>query len=422
MIRRRTLLVASAAALAAPSLARAQAAGRVVVVGGGFAGASAARALKKLNANLTVTLVEPNATFTACPFSNLVIGGLRTLQQQEFRYDRVAASGITVARSAATAVDGATRSVTLADGNKLSYERLVMTPGIDIRWDGQPGGMAGYGEQAAERMPHAWRAGAQTALLRRQLEAMPDGGLVVMSAPANPFRCPPGPYERASLIANYLKQRKPKSKLLLLDAKDAFSKQRLFTDAWAKLYPGIVEWVGLSKGGKVNSVDAATLTLVTDFGQHKAAVANIVPPQKAGAIAAQAGVANQTGWCPVSPETFESTLVPGIHVIGDAAIMGAMPKSAFAANSQAKALAATIVEQLAGRAPAEPRLLNTCYSLVGPDYAITVAGVYKPDKGQLADVPGAGGTSPVDADDGFRGLEAQYAEGWFKTLTAEVFG
>jgi len=178
----------------------------------------------------------------------------------------------------------------------------------------------------------------------------------------------------------------------------------------------------LSKGGKVTSVDAATLTLVTDFGAHKAAVANIVPPQKAGGIAAQAGVANQSGWCPVSPQTFESTLVPGIHVVGDAAIMGAMPKSAFSANSQAKALAGIIVDQLAGRAPAEPRLLNTCYSLVGPDYGITVAGVYRPDKGQLADIPGAGGTSPLDADDGFRSLEAQYAEGWFKTITAEIFG
>ena len=418
MTTRRTFLKTAAVASLAPAVARAQGAGRVVVVGGGFAGTTAARTLKKLNPALDVTLVEPNATFTACPFSNGVIAGLRDLLQQQFGYDNVQRAGVNVVRATASAVDASGKSVTLADGVKLPYDRLVITPGIDIRWDGLPG----YTEAAAEKMPHAWKAGAQTTLLRRQLEAMEDGGLVVMSAPANPFRCPPGPYERASLIAHYLTTKKPKSKLLLLDAKDAFSKQRLFQDAWKKLYPGLVEWVSLSQGGKVNSVDPAALELATDFAKHKAAVANVIPPQKAGAIAAQAGVADRTGWCPVDPVSFESTLVPGIHVVGDAAIMGAMPKSAFAANAQAKACAAAIVEKLAGRAPVEPRLLNTCYSLVGPEYGITVAGVYRPDKGQLADIPGAGGTSPIDADDAVRGLEAQFAEGWFKTITAEVFG
>ncbi|MCX7361394.1 MAG: FCSD flavin-binding domain-containing protein [Alphaproteobacteria bacterium] len=418
MTTRRTFLKTVAVATLAPAVVRAQGAANVVVVGGGFAGATAARTLKKLNPALTVTLVEPNATFTACPFSNGVIAGLRDLLQQQFGYDNVQRAGVTVVRSTVTAVDAGPKTATLADGTKLSWDRLVMTPGIDIRWDGLPG----YTEAAAEKMPHAWKAGDQTLLLRRQLEAMEDGGLVVMSAPANPFRCPPGPYERASLIAHYLKTKKPKSKLLLLDAKDAFSKQRLFQDAWKKLYPGLIEWVSLSQGGKVSSVDPSTLELSTDFSKHKAAVANVIPPQKAGAIAAQAGVADRTGWCPVDPVSFESTLVAGIHVVGDAAIMGAMPKSAFAANAQAKACAAVIVEKLAGRAPVEPRLLNTCYSLVGPEYGITVAGVYRPDKGLLADIPGAGGTSPVDADDAVRGLEAQFAEGWFKTITAEVFG
>src|SRR5262245_29810820 len=185
-------------------------------------------------------------------------------------------------------------------------------------------------------MPHAWKAGDQTVLLRQQLEAMPDGGLVVISAPANPFRCPPGPYERASLIAHYLKTKKPRSKLLLLDAKDAFSKQRLFQAAWAELYPGLLEWVPLSTGGNVTAVAPPSLTVVTDFARQQAAVANVIPPQKAGRIAEAAGVADRSGWCPIDPTTFESTLVPGIHVIGDAAIAGAMPKSAFAANSQAK--------------------------------------------------------------------------------------
>ncbi len=418
MTSRRIFLKAAAAVSLAPFVARAQGAGRVVVVGGGFAGTSAARTLKALQPALTVTLVEPNATFTACPFSNGVIAGLRDLLQQQFGYDNVTRSGVALARTAATAVDTAARSVTLQDGNTLAYDKLVLAPGIDINWSGLPG----YTEDAAEKMPHAWTAGAQTMLLRRQLESMEDGGLVVMSAPANPFRCPPGPYERASLIAYYLKTKKPKSKLLLLDAKDAFSKQRLFQDAWAKLYPGIVEWVSLSKDGKVTSVDPSSMTLKTDFADHKAAVANVIPPQKAGAIAALAGVADRSGWCPVEPVAFESTLQPGIHVIGDAAIMGSMPKSAFAANAQAKVCAAAVVARLAGREAPEPRLLNTCYSLVAPDYGISVAGVYKPDKGQLADIAGAGGVSPPDADAGFRATEALYAEGWFKTLTAEVFG
>jgi NADPH-dependent 2,4-dienoyl-CoA reductase/sulfur reductase-like enzyme len=271
-------------------------------------------------------------------------------------------------------------------------------------------------------MPHAWRAGEQTMLLRRQLEAMDDGGLVVISAPTNPFRCPPGPYERASLIAHYLKTKKPKSKLIVLDAKDAFSKQRLFQAAWAELYPGLLEWVPLSKGGNVTSVDAATRTLVTDFGRHQAKVANVIPPQKAGRIAEVAGVADRTGWCPIDPVTFESRLQPGIHVIGDAAIAGAMPKSAFAANSQAKTCAAAVARLLAGGAPSAPKLINTCYSLVAPDYGISVAGVYQPSGGQFADVPGSGGVSPTDAPRATRAAEAVLAEAWFRTITAEVFG
>jgi sulfide dehydrogenase [flavocytochrome c] flavoprotein chain len=407
----------SAALFPAPSFGQA-AAPRVVIVGGGFAGASCARALRQVAPHVGVTLVEPNATFTACPLSNAVIGGLRELTAQQFTYERVAADGIAMARDVATKVDASARAVTLSDGTRLSYDRLVLAPGIDIRW----GALSGYDEAAAARMPHAWRAGEQTVLLRRQLEDMPDGGLVVISAPANPFRCPPGPYERASLIAHYLKTKKPRSKLIVLDAKDTFSKQRLFQAAWAELYPGLLEWVPLSKGGAVTAVDAATLTLVTDFGRHKAAVANVIPPQKAGRIAEIAGVADRTGWCPIDPVTFESTLQAGIHVIGDAAIAGAMPKSAFAANSQAKVCAATIAQLLAGATPSAPKLINTCYSLVAPDYAISVAGVYVPTGGQLADVPGSGGVSPSDAPRATRAAEAVLAEAWFRTIAAEVFG
>jgi NADPH-dependent 2,4-dienoyl-CoA reductase/sulfur reductase-like enzyme len=416
--RRRFLVTAASAALLPAPVFAQGAAPRVVVVGGGFGGASCARALRHIDSRIAVTLVEASATFTACPLSNAVIGGLRELSAQQFTYERVVADGIVVARTTATAVDAQARSVTLADGARLPYDRLVLAPGIDIRW----GALPGYDEPASAHMPHAWKAGEQTLLLRRQLEAMPDGGLVVLSAPANPFRCPPGPYERASLIAHYLKTRKPKSKLIVLDAKDTFSKQRLFQNAWAELYPGLLEWVPLSKGGKVTSVDPATRTLVTDFGRHTAAVANVIPPQKAGRIAESAGVADRSGWCPIDPVTFESTLQTGIHVIGDAAIAGAMPKSAFAANSQAKTCAAAVVRLLTGAVPTAPKLINTCYSLVAPDYGISVAGVYVPSNGQLADVPGAGGVSPAEAPRATRALEATLAEAWFRTITAEVFG
>ena len=417
---RRNFLKAASAAALLPMPAIAQGNGqKVVVIGGGFAGASAARFIKAANKAITVTLVEANPTFIACPFSNGVIAGLRELRAQQFNYEKVAAADVSLVFQPATAVDATARSVTLSGGSKLQYDRLVMAPGIDLRLDGA---LPGYDAAAAEKMPHAWKAGEQTLLLRRQLESMEDGGTVVIVAPANPFRCPPGPYERASLIAHYLKTKKPKSKLLILDAKDAFSKQRLFQNAWKELYPDHLEWHSLSQGGKVTAVDVAGKTLKTDFGDHKADVANVIPPQRAGAIAQAAGVADRSGWCPVDPVTFESKLVPNIHVIGDAAIMGAMPKSAFSANSQAKVCAAQVVTLLRGEKPPEPRLINTCYSLVAPDYGITVAGVYKPANGVLADIEGAGGVSPADAPRSQRALEAQFAEGWFKTITGEVFG
>jgi len=406
----------SAALLASPALAQAKA--RVVVLGGGFAGATCAGELQRAEPRFAVTLVEVNPTYTACPFSNSVIAGLRAIAAQRFGYDALRNAGISVVHDSARTVDPQRRLVLLSGDSALGYDRLVLAPGIDFRW----GALPGYDEAAAEQMPHAWKAGEQTLLLRRQLEAMTDGGTVVISAPANPFRCPPGPYERASLIAYYLKSKKPRSKLIVLDAKDSFSKQRLFQAAWQQLYPGLLEWVSLSNGGKVTKVDPATRTLVTDFATYKADVANVIPSQRAGHIAEIAGVADQTGWCPIDPVTFESRLQPGVHVIGDAAIAGAMPKSAFAANVQAKECAAAVAALLRDETPPPPKLINTCYSLVAPDYGISVAGVYHPVNGQLVDVEGAGGSSPADATPDFRGLEARYAEAWFRTITAETFG
>jgi sulfide dehydrogenase [flavocytochrome c] flavoprotein subunit len=418
---RRDVLKAAAGAatvlMPMPALAQ-NVGGRVVVVGGGFAGATCARMLKRLDPRLTVTLVEANQTFTACPFSNEVIAGLRDIKAQQFDYRKIADDKVAVSFEAASAVDPQARTVTLSGGARLPYDRLVLAPGIDLRWDAVPG----YTEAAAERMPHAWKAGAQTLLLRRQLEAMPDGGLVIIAAPANPYRCPPGPYERASLIAYYLKTHKPKSKLIILDAKDAFSKQRLFQNAWKELYPDLIEWVSLSSGGKVTAVDPASMTVMTDFTKFTPAVANIVPPQKAGHIAELAGVADRTGWCPVEPLSFESTLRPNIHVIGDACIAGAMPKAGFAANAQAKVCAAALARLMNGQKPDEPRMINTCYTTVAPGYGITVAAVYRPVNGQLVEVQGSGGTSPVEAPMSTREEEAKLAEGWFNTMTGEIFG
>lgn len=415
LTRRALLAAATGAAIAAPAIA--QSAPRVVVIGGGFAGATAARRLAA--SGVAATLVEPSAAYVACPFSNLVIAGLRELDAQRFDYAAVARAGVTVVAQSARRLDTSTRRVLLEDGSALAYDRVVMAPGIELRFDAIPG----YDERAAEAMPHAWRAGAQTTLLRRRLEALPDGGVVAMVVPANPYRCPPGPYERASLIAHFLKTRKPRAKLIVLDAKDAFSKQRLFQQAWQALYPGIIEWVSLSNGGRVVEVDVGARTLVGEFQRYAVDLANVIPPQRAAAVARDSGLADRSGWCPVDPVTFESRLQPGIHVIGDAAIMGGMPKSAFAANAQAKVCAAAIVELLGGRAPAAPKLINTCYSLVGPDYGISVAGVYRPGgAGVLADIEGAGGTSPLDAPASDRKLEAEYAEAWFRTITTDVFG
>ena len=308
--------------------------------------------------------------------------------------------------------------MTLGNGTRLPYDRLVLSPGIDIRWDGLPG----YTEAAAERMPHAWKAGEQTLLLRRQLEAMEDGGTVVISAPANPFRCPPGPYERASLIAYYLKTKKPKSKLIVLDAKDAFSKQRLFQDAWKAALSEPRMGVALERRqghlGRRRRHDAGH--------RFRHATRPTSPTssrrRRPARIAEIAGVADRTGWCPIDPVTFESKLQPNIHVIGDASIAGAMPKSAFSANAQAKVCAAAVAKLLAGGKPDEPKLINTCYSLVAPDYGISVAGVYRPADGQLKDVEGAGGVSPIDAPASTRAAEATFANGWFSTITQEVFG
>ena len=373
--------------------------------------------MKRLDPKLQVTLIEPNQRFTACPFSNEVIAGLREIEAQQFGYEKIAAEGVSVIAQAASKIDPAARSVVLADGASLAYDRLVLSPGIDFQFDALPG----YDESAATKMPHAWKAGEQTMLLRKQLEAMDDGGLVAIAVPANPARCPPAPYERASLIAHYLKTRKPRSKVLILDAKDNFSQQRLFERAWKELYGGIIERVALSQGGRVTSVDPSTNTIVTEFGNYPAQVANVIPPQKAGRIAEIAGATDHTGWCPINPVTFELKLVPNIHVIGDACLGGGIPKSASAASAQGKACAAAIVNLLAGQPPETPRLTGVCYNTVAPGYGFSLAGIYQPKDDIFAEIEG-GATSPVDAPRELRAREADDAQKWFSTITADAFG
>ncbi len=318
----------------------------------------------------------------------------------------------------ATKIDPAARKVSLKSGSVMEYDRLVISPGIDLKW----GALEGYDEAASKAMPHAWKAGPQTLLLRKQLEAMPDGGVVLIAPPANPFRCPPGPYERASMIAHYLKTNKPKSKIIILDAKEKFSKQALFMGGWEELYGEMIEWRAASAGGSVSRVDPKAMTVETEFGDEKGDVINVIPPQSAGRIAVDAGLANDKGWCPVDQQTFESTMHKNIHVISNACIAGKMPKSGYAANSQAKACAAAVAAMLKGEQPGGVSFINICYSLVAPDYGISVAAVYRlTDKG-IVGVKGAGGVSPASAPDSFRRNEAKYAAGWYDSITSDMFG
>lgn len=427
-LSRRALLASAAAApvaLAAPRVF-AQARMRLVIIGGGFGGASAARFARDTFPDVDVTLIERSRSFTTCPYGNLVLGGKRKIEEITFTYDGLARRGVRVVHDEAVAVDASAKMVRLRNGSPVAYDRLIMSPGIDLRW----GAIEGYTEAAAERMPHGWAPYLQPiTVLERQLRAMPDGGVFVMAIPDNPFRCPPGPYERISMVAHYLKQAKPRAKILALDAKNGFSKQPLFQEAWEELYPGMIEWRGASNDGRVVRVDPAAMTLRTEFGDTvKADVANVIPPQMAGRIARETGLANQTGWCPVKPQTFESALVPGIHVIGDASIAAPMPKSGFVASTHAKQAVAAAVALHRGQTPPNPVYFNTCYSHVGTDYGISIVGVFRAEGDRFIEVPNSGGISPRNATmsrerkEEYRRLEAHYADGWYEALTRQMFG
>lgn len=407
--------LAGTALLSLPTFAR-PSPDKVVIVGGGFGGATAARYIKSRHPSADVTLIEPKQQYYTCPFSNLYLAGLREFDELGHGFQDLQAQGINVIHDYATAVAADKKQVQLAAGQTISYDKLLLAPGIDFKWNA----LEGYDEAASLLAPHAWQAGPQTQLLKQQLEAMPDGGLFVMVVPENPFRCPPGPYERASMVAHYFKQHKPKSKILLLDAKDSFSKQGLFQQGWQQHYGDMIEWVPYSQDGKVVRVDAEKLQVETEFGEiHQADVLNVIPPQQAGAIAIQAGVADESGWVPVHTHSFESKLVPDIYVVGDATIASPMPKSGFAANAQAKVAAAAIVNSLLERSEVEPYYANTCYSLIAPAHGISVANAYALQDGQLVET--GGGVSPIDADAAFRDLEATYGAAWYQAISEDIW-
>ena len=388
-----------------------------MIVGGGTAGATAAKYIRRADDSVEVTLIEPNEHYYTCYLSNEVLGGNRKLESLKFGYDGLRKHGVTVVQDTVIAIDAAGRKVTTKGGKSFSYDRCIVAPGISFR-----NNIEGYDEAATKKFPHAWKAGAQTALLRGQLEAMTDGGTVLIAPPPNPFRCPPGPYERASQIASYLKTHKPKSKVLIVDSKDKFSKQGLFTQAWERHYPGMIEWKkAADTGGGIVRVDAKAGTVSTDFDDMKVDVANIIPAQKAGVIAAAAGLTDDSGWCPVTGKTFESTIHKGIHVIGDAAIAAPLPKSGYAANSQAKVVAAAVVELVNAREAGTPSWVNTCYSIVAPDDGISVAMVYNLVDGKVAKVEGSGGLTPMDSSPAERKREVQYAYSWFNNITHDIF-
>jgi sulfide dehydrogenase [flavocytochrome c] flavoprotein subunit len=428
--RRNFLKILAAAPLASylsiPSQARAAAAAKhVVVVGGGFGGATAAKYLRLMNPQVKVTLIEPNATYVSCPLSNEVISGHRTLESLQVGYAGLKARGVDLVQDSVTAVDPAKRTVTLKAGGKpLGYDALVVAPGVDFDY----GAVEGYSEEVAKTIPHAYKAGEQTLILKQQLEAMPDGGVFVITVPKAPFRCPPGPYERAAQVAHYCQTHgKAKAKVLILDANDSFAKKALFEQAWQALYPGMIEWVPAASDGTLVRIDPASRTAFTELGEHKADVLNLIPRQGAGAIAKAAGLTNDKGWCEVEPMTMGSKVHKGIYVIGDSCVGGQlpefpMPKSAHIAMTQAKVAAGAILADFEGAKPPVPYYANTCYSLAAPDYGFSVVQVYRVDDNQFVYVKEAGGVSPVDALPIQRKLEAEYADGWFRNVMADAFG
>jgi sulfide dehydrogenase [flavocytochrome c] flavoprotein subunit len=409
---------AFAAAGTLPLPALAQAKPKLVIVGGGPGGATVAKYVAKdSNGAVEVTLVEPLRQFTTCFHSNLYLGGFRTWEVITHSYDALASKyGVKLAHQAAQAIDREKKSVRLADGSQLSYDRLVVAAGIDLKFDSVPG----YSEAASETLPHAWKPGPQTQLLKRQLDSVRDGGLIVVIAPPNPYRCPPGPYERVSMMAHVLKAKGYKNaRIVILDPKDSFSKQGLFQEGWEKHYPGMIEWQDPKIHGGIKGVDPKEMTANTDLASYKAALINVIPAQMAGKIARDAGLANQSGFCPIDPASMKSANDPNIYVVGDSCIPGDMPKSAFSANSQAKVAAMMIRGELTQARIFPARYTNTCWSLIETDDTVKVGGRYEAKDGKIAAVETFISKTGESVD--VRRQTQVENMGWYSGIIADIF-
>lgn len=416
-MQRRTFLQvigATAAIGALPRMASAATAkGRIVIIGGGYAGATAAKYLRLWGGEtLEIILVEKNTTFISCPLSNLVLGGSKQIGDLTFNFSGLDRYGIKRLHEEVTGIDASQRKIRVENGDDLAYDRLIIAPGIDFIYDDLP---MLQDTAAQTAIPHAWKAGPQTINLRSQLQSMPDGGVFVISIPKAPYRCPPGPYERISQVAFYLQQAKPKSKIIVLDANaEIVSKKGLFTKAWAELYPGMVEY---RPNSQVTEVDVGNRSVKTEFETVRADVLNVIPPQRAGKVAQLAGAANiDKRWCEVDFLTYESKVLPGVHIIGDS-VAAALPKSAHMATSQAKVCASAIVSLLQGEAPdPQPVFANTCYSFVSDKLAMHVANVYRYDPAKKVMLPAEGGGVSEKPSE----QEGSYAQYWAKNIWSDV--
>ena len=412
-------VTASGIFIGAPSLAFG-ASKKVVVVGGGTAGATAARYLKMADPSVDVTIIEANKDYFTCYLSNEVLSGERTLDSLKHGYSGLEKEGIKTVIDYVTGIDAKAKKVTTKSGASFDYDRCIVAPGIDFKWDT----IEGYDAATAEKIPHAWKAGPQTTTFRKQLVDMKDGGTVVIAAPPNPFRCPPGPPERVCQIAMYLQKEKPKSKVIYVDPKKKFSKYGLFMQGWKKFYGfgtdnSLIDYI---KSDGIAKLDAGGMSITTASGKTiKGDVINVIPAQKAGKVAKVAGLTNEKGWCPIDLGTFESTIHKGIHIIGDAAVAKGMPKSGYAANSQAKVCAAAVAAMLSGKEPGTPAYVNTCYSVIAKDWGISVAAVYRLAEDRSKIIKMSGGLTPMDASDEHHKRAVGNAYSWLNNITSDIF-
>ncbi|VVP34036.1 Sulfide dehydrogenase [flavocytochrome c] flavoprotein chain [Pseudomonas fluorescens] len=410
-------------ALAAGSIQSGAPSTKVVVIGGGFAGATFARTLHRLDPTVSITLIEPNRHYHCCPLGAEFLVGKRSEQSLMFSYDKLIESGIEVVYDYALSLDARSRQIFTRGGRIFSFDRCVVATGIGYRYDT----IAGYDHAVAQQFPHAWGGGEQLRLLNKQLNEMPNGGAVLIAAPPDDYRCPPGPYERASLIAEYLKVHKPLSRVIVLDAKERFAKQAQFEQAWKRLYgygtdSSVIRWIGAKEGGTVRGVDVEQRQLLTDGGRVGGDVINIIPAQRADDFSHSNGLTADHGWCPVDTQTLESLQVPGVHVIGDAAYAERLPKSAFAATCQARVCAMAIHNQVHGLPLLTPQFMNVCYSLCGDDYGISVFLHYQHDPANNILEVQTLRVTPMDASQEEYVREANAAYSMFDTMVKEAFG